>query len=57
MRVGRLTASMTVDGAPATPADDASWIEALGFFAGWAFPLYLAGERTGQSPSTERTAS
>ena len=56
-RLGRLNASMTVDGAPATAADDASWIEALGFFAGWALPLHLAGERAGQSRPTERTVS
>ena len=43
-RLQRLNASMTVSGAPAAPADDASWSEALGFFAGWALPLYLADQ-------------
>jgi hypothetical protein len=41
-RMLRLTESMTVDGAPAGPEEDASWIEALGFFAGWGPPLWLA---------------
>jgi hypothetical protein len=41
-RLLRLTASMTVNGAPAGPAEDASWIEALGFFAGWGPPLWMA---------------
>lgn len=37
-----LTTSMTQSGAPATPAVDASWVEALGWFHGWAFPLTLS---------------
>jgi hypothetical protein len=41
-RVLRLTESMTDRGAPAGPEEDASWIEALGFFAGWGPPLWLA---------------
>jgi hypothetical protein len=41
-RLLRLTDSMTVDGAPASPEEDASWIEALGFFAGWGPPLWMA---------------
>jgi hypothetical protein len=41
-RMRRLTASMTKYGAPATPQDDASWVETLGFFAGWGPPLHLA---------------
>jgi hypothetical protein len=43
-RLLRLIASMTDRGAPATAAEDASWIEALGWFAGWGLPIYLAGE-------------
>jgi hypothetical protein len=54
-RMQRLNASMTLNGAPATPADDASWIEALGFFAGWSLPLYLADKPTSRSRSIERT--
>jgi len=41
-KMHRLNASMTQFGAPATPQDDASWIETLGFFAGWGLPLHLA---------------
>ena len=41
-RMRRLNASMTQIGAPATPQDDASWVETLGFFAGWGLPLHLA---------------
>lgn len=41
-RMLRLTESMTDRGAPAGPEEDASWIEALGFFAGWRPPLWLA---------------
>ncbi|WP_334172624.1 hypothetical protein [Sinomonas sp.] len=41
-RMLRLTESMTERGAPAGPEEDASWIEALGFFAGWGPPLALS---------------
>ncbi len=41
-RVHRLNASMTQYGAESTPHVDASWIETLGFFAGWGLPLHLA---------------
>lgn len=37
-----LTTSMTQSGAPATPAVNASWVETLGWFHGWAFPLTLS---------------
>jgi hypothetical protein len=43
-RMLRLTESMTDLGAAAGPEEDASWIEALGFFAGWGPPLWLAAE-------------
>lgn len=41
-RLRRLGRSMTKDGPPATPDDDSSWVEALGWFAGWQVPLALA---------------
>jgi hypothetical protein len=34
--------SMTQFGCPSTAAEDASWIQALGWFDGWAFPLFLS---------------
>lgn len=37
-----LTASMTDFGGVARAAENTSWIEAMGFFAGWGLPLYLA---------------
>lgn len=37
-RLHTLARSMTWQGPAATPADRASWIEALGWFAGWAYP-------------------
>lgn len=40
-RMHRLNSSMTQGGGVATPADDSSWIETLGFFAGWSLPLGL----------------
>lgn len=40
-RLGHLLSSMTANGAPATAAEDSSWIEALGWFAGWGLPRYL----------------
>lgn len=36
-----LSESMTKDGRRASPQDDCSWIEALGWFAGWRLPLRL----------------
>ncbi|QNE36815.1 hypothetical protein [Leifsonia shinshuensis] len=39
-----LTASMTQSGTPATSAVDASWVETLGWFHGWAFPLTLSSQ-------------
>ena len=38
----KLTESMTDYGAPVGSGENASWIEAIGFFAGWGLPLYLA---------------
>lgn len=43
-RLLRLIESMTDRGEPATAKQDASWVEALGWFAGWALPVYLSGE-------------
>lgn len=37
-----LTASMTQSGVPATADVSASWVETLGWFHGWAFPLTLS---------------
>jgi len=39
-----LTASMTDFGGAARAAENTSWIEAVGFFAGWGLPLYLAAD-------------
>jgi hypothetical protein len=38
-RLDRFVHSMTYRGEPATPAERASWVEALGWFAGWCYPL------------------
>jgi len=38
-RLGLLIRSMTWRGPQATPEIQASWVEALGWFAGWSFPL------------------
>lgn len=41
-RLKRLLDSMSEHGKPATPDDDAAWIEVLGWLHGWTFPLQLA---------------
>ncbi|MBT2596408.1 hypothetical protein [Arthrobacter sp. ISL-72] len=41
-RMRHLTESMTDYGAPVGAMENTSWIEAIGFFAGWGLPLYLA---------------
>ncbi|MCQ9163953.1 hypothetical protein [Arthrobacter sp. STN4] len=46
-RLLRLVASMTDHGEPATAGDDAAWVEALGWFAGWALPLCLSRSAPG----------
>ena len=51
-RMHRLNSSMTQFGAPATLQDDASWIETLGFFAGWGLPVYLASFKTHDERTT-----
>lgn len=43
-RMRLLTDSMTDHGAPVGAEENTSWIEAVGFFAGWGLPLYLAEE-------------
>ncbi|MFS0831548.1 hypothetical protein ABC337_12895 [Arthrobacter sp. 1P04PC] len=43
-RIRRLTESMTDRGAPAGAEENTSWIEAVGFFAGWGLPLFLIGD-------------
>jgi len=45
-RMRHLTESMTDYGAPVGDEENASWIEAVGFFAGWGLPLYLAAAAT-----------
>ena len=40
-RLLRLLESMTEGGTPSTMDDDAAWVEALGWFAGWDLPLTL----------------
>ena len=50
-RMRHLTESMTDYGAPAGDKENASWIDAIGFFAGWGLPLYLAG--TAEAPGQD----
>ena len=38
-QVRALADSMTQRGAPSTPEVDASWVQAMGWFHGWGFPL------------------
>lgn len=52
-RVRHLTESMTDYGALAGVEENASWIEALGFFAGWGLPLYLAAGATEAGPGPD----
>lgn len=49
VRLRQLAQSMTKDGIPASAQDDSSWIEALGWFAGWNLPLALASPPSGRS--------
>lgn len=44
-QLGAFTESMTAAGPPADAAVEVSWIVALGFFAGWRFPAFLAGAK------------
>ncbi|HSU70161.1 MAG TPA: hypothetical protein VLI70_01800 [Micrococcaceae bacterium] len=46
---------MTDRGQAATAQEDASWLEALGWFAGWGLPLYLStpAGRSAQDPEKE----
>lgn len=52
-RLRRLTDSMTDHGAPASLEDNASWVEALGFFAGWGLPLFLVAEVPEEPPTAK----
>lgn len=52
-RMRHLTESMTDHGAPAGGEDNASWIEAVGFFAGWGLALYLAADATETGPQPD----
>jgi hypothetical protein len=49
-RMRRLTESMTDCGAPVGAEENTSWIEAIGFFAGWGLPLYLATQQAETGP-------
>lgn len=42
VEVRALTDSMTQSGLPATAAENASWVKAVGWFTGWDFPLALS---------------
>lgn len=44
-RLGAFVKSMTWRGPEATPEERASWVEALGWFAGWGFAESLVGSR------------
>jgi hypothetical protein len=56
-RMRHLTESMTDYGAPVGHEENASWIEAVGFFAGWGLPLYLAGNPRRPEPGQETTGA
>lgn len=56
-RVRRLTESMTDYGAPAGSEENVSWIEAIGFFAGWGLPLYLTAGATDTGPEPDSTGA
>lgn len=43
--------SMTQAGRPSTPEADASWIQVMGWFNGWAFPMSLLADGPGQDDS------
>lgn len=52
-RMVHLTESMTDYGAPIGAEENASWIEAIGIFAGWGLPLYLAAGATEAGPKPD----
>ncbi|MDP9989532.1 hypothetical protein J2S98_004722 [Arthrobacter oryzae] len=56
-RMRHLTDSMTDYGAPVGGEENASWIEAVGFFAGWGLPLYLASNPREAEPGPETTGA
>lgn len=56
-RMRPLTESMTDYGAPVGHEENASWIEAVGFFAGWGLPLYLAGSPREAESGQETTGA
>ncbi|MCW3768554.1 hypothetical protein OCL88_18920 [Paenarthrobacter sp. PAE-2] len=56
-RMRHLTDSMTDYGAPVGHEENASWIEAIGFFAGWGLPLYLASNPRAAEPGPETTGA
>lgn len=52
-RLYRLVRSMTWKGPAATEEDVVSWVEALGWFAGWEFPFWLAEQGRFPAPSAD----
>jgi hypothetical protein len=56
-RMRHLTESMTDYGAPVGSEENTSWIEAIGFFAGWGLPLYLAAGATEAGPEPDSTGA
>jgi hypothetical protein len=56
-RTRHLTESMTDYGAPVGSEENTSWIEAIGFFAGWGLPLYLAAGATEAVPEPDSTGA
>ena len=53
----KLTESMTDYGAQVGGKENASWIEAVGFFAGWGLPLFLAASARGARPEGDSTVA
>lgn len=56
-RMRKLTESMTDYGAQAGGKENASWIEAVGFFAGWGLPLCLAASARETGPEPDSTVA
>ncbi|MBT2548974.1 hypothetical protein [Arthrobacter sp. ISL-65] len=56
-RMVHLTESMTDYGAPTGAEENASWIEAIGFFAGWGLPFYLAAGAREAGPEPDSTGA
>lgn len=52
-RLRGLTRSLSAGGQAPTPEQEASWVEALGWFAGWAVPLSLTTQPDGDPGTRE----